>query len=688
MIRDNSIGNPFIDSVRNISGARKGVSGFSNITTGRVRNVPSAEYHGHLIGTYMVELNDSGTDQLIPCKVLKASASMDGVGEYIPMEEGDPVTILFKDGRMDVGYILGSTHTEGTYREFLIEGKGKDPFSLTNTGSRDVEINQPSIHPDRVATPDAYFSIVGSRELGKDPYADVALSDPSNLQEVASQRPQPGSILIRNKQGDVAQYAKGDIILYADGDIILLSNKIKEAECNKLRNRVQYYKDLIKKLEAKFKGGNSNSSSTTSTSNESTNTNKNSKIELTDPFTIDANTQKLSTTKIDGLVDLLTSKNITKFPGSDKTEYSITNKSKNTNVEIPEPKLTDDPIENVKKLKEYALTQLTNSQYGSGTRKASDALSKASKELDKITKDSPNYPKVASLKAELDTLSKQVNLSIGSETNTPTEEQVSSNELPPDHPKNREKYSVDALLNADYLEPYILRYHLDQLNKLVGITTSEIETCMRDLAAIQSGNATSTSNNPIDNSGTSGEFNGTYNPTKNKCGKTLVETIKNLSSITGKSYGSGTCYEGVADAIDYAGLGKIGGDCQVNGPNSVAVNLVGYTSWAVDFAKFFTEDPSRLKKFNIRDLKAEGIVDPNDSRVPPGAVIVVGQNEYVARIEGDINIKVDGGEYLNPRSMTGFMRLSDYWNANPDKVHGIYIDATSYSPGDSKETLM
>ena len=33
--------------------------------------------------------------------------------------------------------------------------------------------------------------------------------------------------------------------------------------------------------------------------------------------------------------------------------------------------------------------------------------------------------------------------------------------------------------------------------------------------------------------------------------------------------------------------------------------------------------------------------------------------------------------------MTGFMRLSDYWNANPDKVHGIYIDATSYSLGDS-----
>ncbi len=678
MIRDNSIGNPFIDSVRNTSGTRKGFNGFSNIVSGRVRNIPSAEYHGHLTGTYMVELNDAGTDQLIPCKILKASASMDGVGDYIPCEEGDPVTVMFKDGRMDIGYIIGGTNTEGYYKDFLIEGKGKDPFSLSGTGSKDVEINQPSIHPDRIATPDAQFYIVGSRELGKDAYADIALSDPFNLVEVASQRPQPGSILIRNKQGDVAQYAKGDIILYADGDIILLSNKTKDAECNKLRNRVQYYKDLVKKLEIKFNGSSSFSVSDSNQSTDKSGTTRESSA-LTDSFTIDPKTQKLGTTKIDGLVNLLTSKNITKFPTDDKAKYSLLNK--NTTTQPTKPKLTEDSFKNAQQLKEYAINLLTTTKSDLSIKEITGTLTEALKELDKVPS---KTSKVLDLKTEIETINKQVGINLTakegayqssadtSDKNSGSKE-VDSQSLPPDHPKNRNKYTVDSLLNADYLEPYILRYHIAQLNKLIGITTSEIETCMRELATVQSPHTGNANDNSL-SSNTPSESTTNYNPSKNKCGKTLVETVKDLESIVGKSYGSGTCYEGVADAIDYAGLGKIGGDCQVNGPNSVANNLAGYTAWAVDFAKFFNEDPSRLKKFNIRDLKKEGVIDPNDPRVPPGAVIVVGQNEHVQRIEGDINIKTDDGRFLNPRSMTGFMTLSEYWLANPDIVHGIFVE--------------
>lgn len=679
MIRDNSIGNPFIDSVRNTSGTRKGFNGFSNIVSGRVRNIPSAEYHGHLTGTYMVELNDAGTDQLIPCKILKASASMDGVGDYIPCEEGDPVTVMFKDGRMDIGYIIGGTNTEGYYKDFLIEGKGKDPFSLSGTGSKDVEINQPSIHPDRIATPDAQFYIVGSRELGKDAYADVALSDPFNLVEVASQRPQPGSILIKNKQGDVAQYAKGDIIFYADGDIILLSNKTKDAECNKLRNRVQYYKDLIKKLEIKFNG--SSSSSSVSDSNQSTDksgTIKEPSI-LTDPFTIDPKTQKLGTTKIDGLVNLLTSKNITKFPTDDKAKYSLLNK--NTTTQSLKPKLTEDPFKNAQQLKEYAINLLTTTKSDLSIKEITGTLTEALKELDKVPS---KTSKVLDLKMEIETINKQVGINLTakegsyqssadtSDKNSGSKE-VDSQSLPPDHPKNRNKYTVDSLLNADYLEPYILKYHIKQLNKLVEITTAEIEVCMRELATVQSPNTTSSNNSPL-SSNTPIESTTNYNPSKNKCGKTLVETIKDLSAITGKSYGSGTCYEGVADAIEYAGFGKLGGDCQILGPNGLHNLMVGYTAWAVHFAQFFNEDASRLKKFNIRDLKKEGVIDPNDSRVPPGAVIVVGENKYVPLIYGDINIKTDDGRFLNPRSMTSWMTDSEYWLANPDKVHGIYIE--------------
>ena len=679
MIRDNSIGNPFIDSVRNTSGTRKGFNGFSNIVSGRVRNIPSAEYHGHLTGTYMVELNDAGTDQLIPCKILKASASMDGVGDYIPCEEGDPVTVMFKDGRMDIGYIIGGTNTEGYYKDFLIEGKGKDPFSLSDTGSKDVEINQPSIHPDRIATPDAQFYIVGSRELGKDAYADVALSDPFNLVDVALQRPQPGSILIRNKQGDVAQYAKGDIILYADGDIILLSNKTKDAECNKLRNRVQYYKDLVKKLEIKFNG--SSSSSSVSDSNQSTDksgTTKESSI-LTDPFTIDPKTQKLGTTKIDGLVNLLTLKNVTKFPTDDKAKYSLLNK--NTTTQPTKPKLTTDSFKNAETLKEYALTLLSTSNDNSSIKGVTETLTEALKEIDKI----PNKTsKVIDLKTEIETINKQVGINLSDKgepyqsksdpsDNNSGDKNISNQSLPPDHPKNRDKYSVDSLLNADYLEPYILKYHIKQLNKLITITAAEIEVCLRELSSVQSPSTTSANSDAL-SSNTPSESTTNYNPSKNKCGKTLVETIKDLSAITGKSYGSGTCYEGVADAIEYAGLGKLGGDCQINGPNSLFNLMPGYTSWAVDFAKFFNEDVSRLKKFKIRNLKDEGVNDPNDPRVPPGAVIVVGQNFYVGRIEGDINIKVDGGQFLNPRSMTSWMSNSEYWKSEPDKVHGIYVE--------------
>lgn len=679
MIRDNSIGNPFIDSVRNTSGTRKGFNGFSNIVSGRVRNIPSAEYHGHLTGTYMVELNDAGTDQLIPCKILKASASMDGVGDYIPCEEGDPVTVMFKDGRMDIGYIIGGTNTEGYYKDFLIEGKGKDPFSLSDTGSKDVEINQPSIHPDRIATPDAQFYIVGSRELGKDAYADVALSDPFNLVEVASQRPQPGSILIRNKQGDVAQYAKGDIILYADGDIILLSNKTKDAECNKLRNRVQYYKDLVKKLEIKFNG--SSSSFSVSDSNQSTDnsgTTKELSI-LTDPFTIDPKIQKLGTTKIDGLVNLLTSKNVTKFPTDDKAKYSLLNK--NTTTQPTKPKLTTDSFKNAETLKEYALTLLSTSNDNSSIKGVTETLTEALKEIDKI----PNKTsKVIDLKTEIETINKQVGINLSDKggpyqsksdpsDNNSGDKNISNQSLPPDHPKNRDKYSVDSLLNADYLEPYILKYHIKQLNKLITITAAEIEVCLRELASVQSPSTTSANSDAL-SSNTPSESTTNYNPSKNKCGKTLVETIKDLSAITGKSYGSGTCYEGVADAIEYAGLGKLGGDCQINGPNGLFNLMPGYTSWAVDFAKFFNEDVSRLKKFKIKNLKDEGVNDPNDPRVPPGAVIVVGQNFYVGRIEGDINIKVDGGQFLNPRSMTSWMSNSEYWKSEPDKVHGIYVE--------------
>jgi hypothetical protein len=129
------------------------------------------------------------------------------------------------------------------------------------------------------------------------------------------------------------------------------------------------------------------------------------------------------------------------------------------------------------------------------------------------------------------------------------------------------------------------------------------------------------------------------------------------------------------------GFGGLGGTGKADsGENTVRNLLPGYTTGADDFWRFFNDNPSRLDKYGIRDLKKElGIIDPTDKRIPAGAVIVIGPDYFretspssKAAIYGDINVKMPNGDFLNPRSMGNWMTTTD-WKANPNFVRGIYV---------------
>jgi hypothetical protein len=100
-----------------------------------------------------------------------------------------------------------------------------------------------------------------------------------------------------------------------------------------------------------------------------------------------------------------------------------------------------------------------------------------------------------------------------------------------------------------------------------------------------------------------------------------------------------------------------------------AANESGYSHLSAIHFALTLNKPGVADKVGVRNLKNEGIGDPNDSRVPPGAIIVV-SNEYpgVSAIHGDINVKSDDGRYLNFGDMTSWMKTIE-----PKYILGIYV---------------
>lgn len=214
------------------------------ITQGVIEGLVGMESPEHIGMVYSVRLLE--TDHIIRCRRLVNSASFDGIGEYNPLEEGDPVVVAFKGGLLQDGIILGSFYTEGTYNEFYVRGQGALPRTYKTNPSYPIEFNQPSVHPNRIAQPDAWFHIMGGK-FG--PYRDPALTDGS-IPMRATKRPPPASIELKNKLGDVAQWAKGDIILYSDSNIILFSSQDGKSKCKRLKEMADYYQQMVEELEA------------------------------------------------------------------------------------------------------------------------------------------------------------------------------------------------------------------------------------------------------------------------------------------------------------------------------------------------------------------------------------------------------------------------------------------------------
>jgi hypothetical protein len=223
------------------------IRGDNRILSGKVTNVRD---HHHIAQTYDVELMDfkdaSGAPIILrACKRVSNTASFDGVGTYSPLEEGDPVLLLSKNGKLEDSLILGSFFTNGEYDTFLREGQGDQPFKTyedTILGHKTAA--QASIHPSRIAQPDSLVQVVGAKNIAT-PFDDPRYH--RNIQEQRKASPQAASIEIKNKNGDVVQYSSGSQVYYADKELIIITNANGSSRCQSLNESCHFYLCYIEK---------------------------------------------------------------------------------------------------------------------------------------------------------------------------------------------------------------------------------------------------------------------------------------------------------------------------------------------------------------------------------------------------------------------------------------------------------
>jgi len=93
-------------------------------------------------------------------------------------------------------------------------------------------------------------------------------------------------------------------------------------------------------------------------------------------------------------------------------------------------------------------------------------------------------------------------------------------------------------------------------------------------------------------------------------------------------------------------------------------------SLAIAFAQTLNQ-PGVADSVGVRNLYKEGVTNPNDSRVPPGAIIVISNTYFesgAASQAGDINVKSDDGRFINYGDMTNWMKTIE-----PQYIMGIYV---------------
>jgi hypothetical protein len=231
----------------NVRTDQRVIRGDNRLLSGKIVNVTD---HHHISQHYDVQLNDykdvSGNGIILrACKRLVVGASFDGVGVYSPLEEGDPIFLMSKNGKIEDSVIIGSFYTNGIYNDFLRDGNGDKPFkTYADTISTTKAAAQASIHPSRIAQPDSWIHIVGGKNLA------TPFDDPKYHKDLIAQRqasPQVASIEIKNKNGDIVQYSSGSQVYYADKELIIITNANGSSRCQSLNEACHYYLCLIDK---------------------------------------------------------------------------------------------------------------------------------------------------------------------------------------------------------------------------------------------------------------------------------------------------------------------------------------------------------------------------------------------------------------------------------------------------------
>ena len=206
--------------------------------------VVKANRNNHLFLTYIVNLIDHGFTE-VECQLATLGSSYNGIGKTVPLEVDTPVLVLFKEGHLQYGFIIGTFNTWGEYDEIYNEGK------LQTANSTD-DYNQPLNIPNRITQPDSIVEAYpDKREYRHDGDNQVFIEN-LEPEERYNKRPLPGVIKLHNTNGDLVTYTPNQNIQYSEGNIIQVAGGTKTDKLTNLSNFAQaHYQTALSSFEIK-----------------------------------------------------------------------------------------------------------------------------------------------------------------------------------------------------------------------------------------------------------------------------------------------------------------------------------------------------------------------------------------------------------------------------------------------------
>lgn len=198
----------------------------------RLGQVVNVRRDSHITQRYDVRLYDMGQMEIAHCKTSSPISGFEGVGEFQPLQEGQPVLVAFANGLLDRGIIIGTFATLGNYEDYYQGNLSEVGETFSGSFGDLTSFNRPSEHPSRITQgEDAYFHIVGGKSR-RNYFSSPEFAD--TLEAEIESRPLPVSIEIKNQSGDHVQYCQGSHVVYTDGNIINISGGTAESKQVKL----------------------------------------------------------------------------------------------------------------------------------------------------------------------------------------------------------------------------------------------------------------------------------------------------------------------------------------------------------------------------------------------------------------------------------------------------------------------